>query len=361
MEKKIKILQIIPTLGLGGAEIIVEHLSLALIEQGFDVSVVSLYKEHSPITERLEAYGIPIFYLNKKKGLDLKIFFRLYKLFKKEKPDVVHTHLYSTTYATPVSIITGVPTRIHTIHSIAKKEVGWLKRKVNKFFYKFCSLIPVAISPAVQESVISEYGLLTKKIPLIYNGVDIKKCIPKKSYIGNKIQTIIHIGSFKEAKNHLGLLESFKIVHDHAPNTLLKLIGIGDLENSIEEKVKELDLEMDVEFLGLKSNVYPYLSESDIFVLPSIWEGMPISLIEAMATGLPIVATAVGGVPDMIENKVTGILVSTDNEQIARALLLLINDCNLREKLGIAARNVSKVFSSKEMASNYAKLYKKTT
>lgn len=359
MDKKLKILQIIPNLGLGGAEIMVENLSAALKDYGFTVGVVSLYDYHSAITERLENQNITVYYLGKKKGPDIGIIFRLYKLFKEEKPDVVHTHLYTTPYVIPAAIFAKVPVRVHTIHSIAKKEVGKLKRKINNFFYKYCNVIPVSISPIVRKSIIEEYKLLENQVPMIYNGIDLKRCIQKKEHCrGNGNISIVHLGSFKEAKNHLGLIESFKVVHDNAPITVLKLIGSGDLEEIIKDKVKELDLEDYVEFLGLKSNVNPYLNEADIFVLPSLWEGMPISLIEAMATGLPIVATGVGGVPDMIEDNVTGLLIDIDKEQIAGALLKLINDCNLREKMGTAAIVASERFSAQIMAEGYGRLYK---
>ena len=359
MDRKIKVMQIIPEFGLGGAEILTENLTVALVEKDFDVGVVSLYDHHSAITERLENQNISIFYLGKKKGLDIKIIFRLYKLFKKEKPDVIHTHLYIMPYAVVAAIFAKVPVRVHTIHNIAKKEVGKLRRKIYILFYKYCKVIPISISPLVKKSIIEEYKFSENQVPMIYNGIDLKKCIQKKEYCekNGKI-SILHIGRFSEQKNHLGLIESFKIVHDDFPNTVLKLIGSGDLEKVVRDKVKELNLEDCVEFLGLKANVYPYLNEADIFVLPSLWEGMPITLIEAMATGLPIVATGVGGVPDMIEHNVTGLLVDKQNINIAKALNRLIKNSELRAEIGQAARIASVRFSAQEMKAQYAQLYK---
>ncbi len=359
MGRKIKVMQIIPDLGLGGAEIMVENLATSLVEEGVDVAVVSLYKYHSAITERLESNNIPVYYLGKKNGPDLKIIFRLFSLVKKEKPDAIHTHLYAMTYAIPAAILAGGLTKVHTIHNIAKKEAGNFKRKINKIFYKHCKVIPVSISPLVKESVVKEYGISENQVPMVYNGIDLKKCMPKKDYCSKrKVTNILHIGRFSEQKNHIGLIESFKLLHDKAPNTVLKLIGTGELEKNVKDIVAELNLNDCVEFLGLQSNVYSHLNNADIFVLPSLWEGMPMTLIEAMGTGLPIVATGVGGVPDMIENNVTGLLVDIDKEQIAEALLKLINDGNLRQKLGNNARISSERFSVKEMARGYAKLYR---
>lgn len=357
MDKK-KVMQIMPEFGLAGAEIMVENLSIALAEDGFDICVVSLYDYHSAITDRLESENIPVFYLGKKQGFDIKIIYQLYKLLKKEKPDVVHTHRYILPYVIPALVFSKVKTRIHTIHNIAEKEVGKLQRKINYFFYKYCKVIPVSISPLVRRSVIKEYTFTENQSPMIYNGIDLEKCIQKKTYIPeNDIINILHIGRFSEQKNHMMLIESFKIVHNNRPNTSLKLIGSGELEKVIKDKVRELNLDDCVEFLGLKTDVFPYLNKADIFILPSLWEGMPITLIEAMATGLPIVATNVGGVPDMIEDNNTGFLVETNKEQISETLLKLINDKELRERIGNATKVASKRFSAKEMKEKYAKLY----
>jgi len=359
MNSKIKIMQIMPNFGLGGAEIMVENLSKELTRDGYDVCIVSLYDFHSAITERLEENYIRLLYLGKKKGFDIRMIFKLYKLFKKEKPDIIHTHRYAILYAAIAAIFAKVPVKIHTIHNIACKEVGFIKRKINYFFYQYFKVIPVSISPEVKKSVVKEYRLPDEQVMMIHNGIDFREITPKEEYgIEKGMIRIIHIGRFSEQKNHIGLIESFKIVHDSVPSTILKLIGAGDLEKIIKDKIKELELEDSIELLGLKSNVYPYLNESDIFVLASFWEGMPISLIEAMATGLPIVATAVGGVQDMIDDGKTGLLVDVNTDQISAALHKLIEDGNLRMKLGNAARDASVRYSSQEMAKEYESLYK---
>ncbi|MEH6949462.1 glycosyltransferase [Bacillus sp. JJ634] len=359
MNNNIKVMQIIPNLNLGGAEIMVENLSIKLKEDGYDVDVVSLYDNRSAITDRLEKQKISVIYLGKKLGFDLKIVFKLYNLFLKKKPDVIHTHLHALPYAIIAAIIARVPIRVHTLHSIATKEASNFKRKINRLFYKYFCVIPVAISPKVKESITNEYNFKDGQVPMIYNGINLNKCIPKTQFEAKSDKiNIVHVGSFKEAKNHKGLIESFRIVHNRYPNTVLKLIGSGELEDAIKDKVKQLGLEDSVIFLGLKSNVYSYLNEADIFILPSLWEGMPISLIEAMATGLPIVATRVGGIPDMIEDNINGLLVNTNTEDISEALHKLIKDKDLRQRLGNAAKSTAKFFSAQDMAEEYAKLYK---
>lgn len=347
-----------PNLALAGAEIMVENLTIALSKKGYELSIVSLYDEQSPITKRLENNNIHIYYLSKKKGLDIRMIHRLYKVFQEEMPNVVHTHLYVMKYAIPAAILAKVPTGVHTVHNIAYKELNKLDRKINNFFYKFHNVIPVSISPVIRQSIISEYKLTEKQVPLIYNGIILSKCIPKKDYSinGDKI-VILHIGRFSEQKNHLGLIESFKIVHDKEPNVVLQLIGTGELESTVKNKVVELKLQDSVEFLGLQSDVYPFLNSADIFILPSLWEGMPMTLIEAMGTGLPIVATKVGGIPDMIENNLSGILVENDIVEISEAIIKLINEEELRKNIGSEAKRRSEQFSSKNMAEKYERIY----
>ena len=357
--KKIKIMQIIPEFDLAGAEIMVENLLISLSEMGYEVYGVSLYDKKTAITERLEKENIPIIFLKKKNGFDLKIFIKLYKLFKKVKPHVIHTHRYVLPYVMPAIILARIPNRIHTIHNTARMELSKFGRKLQSFFYKSCKVIPVAISPLVKLSVLEEYKHLKSNIPMIYNGININKCITKNDYDLNNEIRILHIGRIAKQKNHIGLINSFKLVVNKFKNAKLILVGIGELEDIIKLRVKELHLENNIIFLGQQPSVFKYLNEADIFVLPSLWEGMPITLIEAMATGLPIVAAKVGGIPDMIENGFSGLLVEPDEEQISSALIRLISDINLREKLGKNALQSSEKFTSLHMAEEYAKLYLK--
>lgn len=356
--KKLKVIQFIPQFNLAGAEIMVENLSVGLYNNNIDIKVVSLYNYQSAITDRLESYNIPIYYLNKKNGLDIKLLLKLYRLLKNEKPDVIHTHLFIMPYIIPIAIITKIPVKIHTIHNVAKKEVGKIRRVLHNIFYKKLNVVPISISPLITDSISEEYNISKSKINMVYNGINLKKCKVKTKYdITDKIK-ITHIGRFSEQKNHIKIIESFKLVNNIYPNTILRLIGTGELQNEIIEKVKELNIEQSVEFLGEQPNVYSYLNDSDIFIFPSLWEGMPITLIEAMATGLPIVATEVGGIPDMIENNVSGLLVSNNKEDISKAIIKLIKDENLRAKIGKNAFYSSKKFSMQNMSNDYMRIYK---
>lgn len=351
-----RIVQVIPELKLAGAEIMCESLSYELMALGHDVTVVSLYNTRTPITERLEQAGIKVEFLGKKRGLAPSIIFKLKKILKKQRADVVHTHLHCTKYAVPAAILAGVGRRVHTLHNIAKKESGSLDRGLNKFFFKRCGLVPVALSAAVQDTVVEEYRIDKDKIPVVFNGIDLSKCIPKESYSVNGSFRILHIGRFREVKNHRGLIDAFEILHSRHFESELLLIGDGEIKSEIESLVSERGLGGCVKLLGLQSDVHAFLHDADLFTLPSHYEGVPMTLIEAMGTGLPIVATAVGGVPDMLDDR-CAILTQVDSNEIAEAFERLYSSEEIREAYGKNALARSCDFSSKIMAEKYLQIY----
>ena len=352
-----KIVQIMPEFGLAGAEIMCENLTYALRERGHDVTVISMYDYHSAITDRMEHSGIRIIYLNKKSGLDFSIIKKMKKVFKEIKPDVIHTHRYCAQYAIPAAISAKVKHRVHTFHSIAPKENGRLARLVNGFFFKHCHLVPVALSELVRDSIVEEYGIKPEKIPVIFNGIDLTKCIPKTDYSSNDKFKILHIGRFVEPKNHPGLIRGFALFHKKYPDSELWLVGDGEKRSEIESYVSENGLANSVKFLGLQSDVYGFLHDADMFTLPSNYEGIPMTLIEAMGTGLPIVATAVGGVPDMLTNDENALIIDNNNEAISRAFETYYKDLELRKRHGEKAKERSSAFSATTMAQKYESIY----
>lgn len=354
-----KIMQVIPAFRLAGAEVMCENLCIALKNAGETVIAVSLYSEKTAITGRLEKAGVRIEYLDKKLGFDTSIIFKLVRLFKREKPDVVHTHIYASKYGLIAAVLAGINRKIHTVHSIAQQEQGKLGKKINNFMYQHCGVVPVALSQEVRKSISDVYGLKEDLVPTIFNGIDLSKCITKTNYRENKIFTILHIGRFMQVKNHEILIRAFAdFVKDH-PCSKLQLLGEGKLLEKMQDLAKTLGIADKVDFLGLQSNVYPYLHDADVFCLPSEYEGVPMTLIEAMGTGLPIIAGNVGGIPDMLTNGESALLIEPKINELEEAMETLYSSEELRAKLGQAARKRSEVFSSEAMAKNYMKVYRR--
>ena len=355
-----KILQVIPYFCFGGAETMCENLTYALTAMGHDVTVVSLYDDQTPIARRMEAAGVKILYLDKKLGLDLSMVPKLMKIMGQVKPDVVHSHLNVIKYTVAAAKLSGIRRCVHTVHNVAHEEAeGRVEKIISTIYFKLGLSIPVALSPEVRATIVSFYGLKEEKVPMIYNGVDLGKCLPKENYSLAKPARLLHIGRFNAQKNHKGLLEAFAKIAESCPDCVLQLIGDGELREETQQLAVTLGIRDKVIFLGNQTNIYPFLQEADIFLLPSIFEGMPMTIIEAMGTGLPIVASNVGGVPDMLEDGNSGLLVSCDPDAVAGAVVQLLEQKNLREKLGTNALCGSKTFGADHMARCYCDLYKK--
>lgn len=352
-----KIMQIIPAFRMAGAETMCENLCNALNKLGHEVIAVSLYSEKTIITERLSCNGIRIEYLDKKPGFDLGLYGRLFKLIKKEKPDAIHTHIYCTKYVFPVIAFFKKIKVVHTVHSVAQKESFGIGKKINKLFFKINRVVPVALSNEVQKSISEVYNIPIDKIPVVTNGVDLSKCIPKENYeIGEEFR-ILHIGRFMEVKNHELLINVFAELCKKYPFIRLKLVGEGELMPKMKGLVEELAVSDKVEFMGLQENVYPILHEADMFILPSQYEGIPMTLIEAMGTGLPIVASRVGGIPDMLVDGEEAVLAEPNERNFVDSIEKMIINPSAMKKIGILAKNRSEDFSANKMGKKYQAIY----
>lgn len=354
-----KIIQIIPMFKLAGAEVMCENLCIALKNAGENVIAVSFYSEKTAITERLEKEGIRIEYLDKKLGFDASIIFKLVRLFKREKPDVVHTHIGGARYALPIATFCRIPVKVHTVHNIAQKEQEYAGKIINNLMFNYCSVVPVALSEEVKKTIEEVYKLPAKKIPVIFNGINLSKCQVKNDYTKKSNFNILHIGRFMDVKNHSLILKSFAMFADKHPDARLQLLGDGELKETMMQLAKELNIVDYVEFAGLQSNVYPWLHNADLFILPSKFEGMPMTLIEAMGTGLPIIASKVGGIPDMLTNNEDALLIKPTSDELNEAMERLYQSDTLREEFGKKVKKKAIVFSSEEMAKRYERIYLK--
>lgn len=351
-----KIMQFMPEFGLAGAETMCENLSYELLAKGHDVTVVSLYDYKSAITDRLIKNGVRLIFLGKKPGLDISIIHRIRRLIDKEKPDIIHTHRYILKYVFLASVGLNVKI-IHTVHNIAQKENNAIDRFINGILFRRDYATPVALSKIVQETILETYKLTEDKVPIVLNGVRLRGSNARTDYAFGKSINIIHVGRYTAVKNHSALISAVVKLHRQFPQLKLNLYGDGELKGDIDNQIKKLEADKYVFDNGLTDNVAAALNDADIFVLPSIYEGVPMTIIEAMDSGLPIVASNVGGIPNMIEDGVDGVLCSTDVESIYNCLLQVIEDQELRARIGHNARIKAKLFSSSTMANSYEQIY----
>ena len=351
-----KIVQVMPDFGLAGAETMVENLSCGLASEGHDVLVISFFELHTAITERIENSGIKIEYLGKKRGFDPSIVSKMRKIIKAYQPDVIHTHRYVLPYAFLASM--GLKAkRVHTVHNVAQKEQTKVGKNINRVLFRHFNVVPVALSEEIQKTIQEVYGLPISRVPVVFNGIDLSRCIVKESYARKDTFTVLHIGRFMDVKNQELLLRSFAWFKGQYSDARLQLLGDGELKENMMQLAGQLNIADAVEFAGLQSNVYPWLHNADVFILPSKFEGMPMTLIEAMGTGLPIIASNVGGIPDMLTDQKDAVLIEPKEDCVISALELIYFDEEKRKYLGRNARDRSAVFSEKTMAKRYIDVY----
>ncbi|HEY5588813.1 MAG TPA: glycosyltransferase, partial [Candidatus Paceibacterota bacterium] len=265
--KKIKVFEIVPDLGIGGGEKLVIDIASNLNKQEFDVTIISLYPSKKNFFENIiDERNIKVNFLNKKNGLDISIIFKLIKLFKNEKPDILHTHLNVVPYVLPAAIISGIKGRVHTIHSLAQTELSSVNKVIMFFAYKFFKFVPVAICDYVKKTIVEVYRLKENKIPCIYNGIDLDKFVPLTKKYDNKFIKLIHTGSLFYPKNHMLLLEAFALSLKQYPEMQLTLVGDGILRSKIENKIIELNISKNVILKGFVKDVEKELNESDLFI-----------------------------------------------------------------------------------------------
>ena len=362
MTRKVRVLHVIPNFGPGGAERLVVDLMEATDKERFEVAAVSLYPESGTILEKeIKEKGLKVYFLNKHRGLDLRMIPQLYRVFCSFRPDVVHTHLYVLRYTLLPALFCRIPVKVHTVHTVAQKEVDGVGKLVHRIAFRLANVVPVSISQEVANTVQTVYGrgIYT---PVIYNGIPITRFVSSARQDNAKKEkdvVVLHVGRFAPPKNHLLLVEAFALAVKEYPKMRLWLVGDGPLRPAVEKVVKEKGLDNKILFIGVVPNVEDFLADCDVFVLSSDFEGFGIVIAEAMAAGKPVVATGVGGVPELVEDGVTGILVPPCNpEALAKGILRLAKDSDLRQRMGKAAQERAlERFDIARTAREYEALY----
>ena len=363
------VFQILPSLAVGGAERLVVHLMEHLNRERFAPVCICL---ESPLgthyEARVRALGAPLYFLEKGEKMSLGVLRKLDALFRQYRPAVVHTHILGLNYAYPLMIRYRTPARVYTVHSLAEKDVGRRTGPIVRalaFRYRVGRVVPVAIAEEVRVTIQRVYGYPDP--PLIPNGVPTDEYAPDPNKraqwrqahgIEPHATVLTHVGRFAPPKNHALLIEAFAQTRADTPLYLL-LVGGGELENAVREQVAALGLQGRVRFLGIRADVADILRESDVFVLSSRVEGNPLSVLEAMAAGLPVVSTAVGGVPELVRDRETGLLVpSEDAGALAQAMQALVDDPARRQAMGAAARQYAVAhFDIRHTVRGYEQLY----
>jgi len=352
MNQKIRILEVTATLKPAGAEHMLVSLASSLDKERFEVAVVSLYDAYpNGLEPLLHQRRIPVWHLGKIAGPDLRTYTRLKRVVNTFRPDVIHTHCYVTRY----TFCFRAKAMVHTVHNLAPLEAGAVGRVINRFSF-LKGVVPVAVGAAVAESVHQVYRVRPMSIP---NGIDTNRFRLASDRSSWRTQNgfededilVVSVGRLTPQKNPKALVDAIAKI----PKAKLLLVGQGELQNELANHPR-------VHLLGVRHDIPEILSSCDIFALASIWEGFPLAIIEAMAAGIPVVATSVGCVPELVLHEKTGLLVGPENQgELVSALRLLANEPLLRREMGKEARARAELFSLRAMVSAYERLFLRLT
>lgn len=353
-----KVIHVVPTFGPGGAErLVVDLLSAFRTNDFFEVIAVSLYPPCGTILEKeIVSLKLPVIFLQKRRGFDIRVIPALYSVFRSIKPSIVHTHGRALTYTFWAARMAKVPVIVHTIHSVASKESDAIGRIIRRIAFR-SGVIPVSVAQIVRETVREVYGVESH---LIYNGIQVSRFQHAQQHILQGPVTFINVARFVPPKNHVILLYAFARALQWHPDMQLLLVGDGPLRIQVAELSSKLGLSNSIHFLGIRHDIPTLLSRSDALVLPSAWEGFPMVILEAFASGRPVIATSVGGIPEIVKDHVNGILVPAgDIEALAHAMLDLAGNPSVARRLGRTGQEeVQQKYDISITAQKYAQLYR---
>lgn len=324
---------------------------------------------------RIEADDVAIIELNKKPGTDLAVYWRFWRAVRRLKPDVIHTRNLNTIEFQPFAFLAGVRARIHGEHGWDVHDIDGTSRKyrvLRKMLRPFVDRF-IAVSQGLHDYLTAAVRVSPDRISLIYNGVDLTKFSPRETSDGKGGQTcaatvrpivIGTIGRMKEVKNQRLLVQAFvgliRSHPDQRSRIRLLMAGDGPLRDELMNDLSNAGLVEFCSFPGACDNVAELLRDIDIFVLPSRNEGISNTILEAMGTALPVVATRVGGTPEIVSDSVTGVLVDDgDVSALVSALLRYIENPELRRRHGTAGRARAQAnFSLGAMVARYLDVYR---
>lgn len=354
--KKIRILYIIPSLASGGAEKFVLDLISSLDQNIFEAKLLT-FNGGGFFEELARNRKINLEILRKRTKLDLINFYLVYKSIKNFKADIVHTSLGGDVYGKMAAKLAGVKSIISTEQNVLENDnsvIRFLKSTTAKFSKKI-----IAISSQVKTDIIKAYGVSEEKVVLIPNGVNSLDFNIEKKEKHEKQIVFGSIGRLSEQKNYSLLIKALADFKNE--NFSCLIVGEGNLRSDLEKEIFNFGLEDKIKLIGTSKNVAEFLSGLDFFVLPSKWEGLGIVLLEAGLAKLPVLASATGGILDIIKDKETGILFENNNLNDLKNKLSYFFDKNNKENLTVFGSNLYDFiidnFDIKIIAKKYSNLY----
>lgn len=330
----------------------------------FRFSVVCLVGEGA-LAKDIRALGVPVTVMGRKGPFDPALLLRLVRWFRRERVQVVHTHLFTAdSYGRVAARLAGVPAVFSTAHNTVVCE-GTVKKSVH-WALSWISTRVVACTEEVGRVMRSQDHLPASRLTVIPNGIDIGRFAGAsgegvRAELGIPDGTLLIgvVGRLHPQKGHTDLFAALTLLREKGLTPTCLIVGSGASRDELEQAVASARLGDQVRFLGQRSDVPRLLAALDVLAMPSRWEGLPIALLEAMAMALPIVATRVSGVPDVIADGDNGLLVEAQQPPaLAAALGRVLTDPALRARLARRAlETVHERYDVRRTAAGYEALY----
>ena len=317
------------------------------------------------LVKEIEKMGVPVIVLGRSGRYDILLLIRLVSWLRKHRPLVVHTHLFTAdSWGRLAAFIARVPGIFSTVHSVNSWK-STLHKFVDRIFSLFTTQV-IACSEEVAQVLVHADGIPDSRVVSIANGVSFERItsvqpvdLEHEFGIEHNTTTFIIIGRLHEAKGHIDLIPVFARLIQQNHKIHLLIVGDGELENQIVSQITKLGVEKHITLTGFRSDVLSIIAACDIVVMPSRWEGLPMALLESMALGKSVVATNVGGIPNVINDSENGLLVEAGNmEELEVKMNLLLENKVLRAQLAEQAKaTVLKQYSAKTASIRYEELY----
>ena len=379
MSERVNILYLINSLRVGGAETALARTVTRLDKDKYNPTVCCL-QTRGPVADEIEEAGIKVICLNARGKLDITVLYKLFRILKKERNAILHSYLYQANIlGRVIGKLAGVPIVVCSEQSVLQSDkiidqkppemTNRLRAWLNKLTAPLADRV-IAACNAVKEVTVKHVGINPEKVVIIYNGVDLDKYnvavdpweTRRRLGIDISQPVVGTVGGLRPIKGHDYLLRAAsRVLHQGIGPVAFLIVGGGS--NSERARLQALadhsGISSSVIFAGYRVDVEAVLSVMDIFVLPSLYEGLPNALLEAMAACRPVVATQVGGIPEVVVEGETGFLVPPrDPGALARAICVLLEDRERAREMGIAGRKrVERLFSVETMVARTEVLY----
>ncbi|ANM31188.1 hypothetical protein ABI59_18845 [Acidobacteria bacterium Mor1] len=368
--RKLRLMHTVHVLGLGGMEYGVIKQVHRLDPERFEPMICALWFQEESTKPLIEP-RIPVFTLDKGESFNPPSILKLARLMREQKVDVVHSHNLPTYFHTiAAAMLAGVPVVVHGEHGRESKELPWHRALLSRWMARRVDKL-TTVSEDLGRELVTRWGVRPERVRPVPNGVDLERmgagydtaALREEFGFDADAPVVLNIGRLRPVKDHPTLLRAFAKVLQHVPRARLLLVGSSHLESDLDVVrglVDELGLESSVTFTGIRHDAPQLLELSDVYVNSSVYEGMSNTILEAMASRRPVVATDVGGNSELVQDGTTGYLVPSKNpDAMAGRILELLQDDSLRTRLGQGGRRrVERRHAMSKMVGSYAEVYR---